>query len=53
VAVYNDLPARWHRHVNQSEGPYDRALGAEPALNAAEIQDLSAFLSTLTDGYRP
>jgi len=53
VAVYNDLPARWHRHVNQSEVPYDRALGAEPALNAAEIQDLAAFLSTLTDGYRP
>ncbi len=53
VAVYNDLPARWHRHVNQNEAPYDRALGAAPALNEAEIQDLAAFLHTLTDGYRP
>lgn len=53
VAVFNDLPARWHRHVNQNEVPYDRALGAAPALNDAEIQDLAAFLHTLTDGYRP
>lgn len=53
VAVFNDLTARWHRHVNQNEVPYDRALGAAPALNDAEIQDLAAFLHTLTDGYRP
>jgi cytochrome c peroxidase len=53
VAVYNDLPARWHRHVNRSEWPYDRRLGDAPALHAAEIQDLAAFLHTLTDGHRP
>ncbi len=53
VERFNDLPKRWHTHVNQSEGPYDRALGDAPALNDAEIEDVLAFLKTLTDGYRP
>ncbi|NBY04435.1 MAG: cytochrome-c peroxidase [Betaproteobacteria bacterium] len=53
VERFNDLPKRWHPHVNQSEVPYDRALGAAPALNAAEVEDVLAFLTTLTDGYRP
>ena len=41
------------RNVNTSEGPYNRKPGEAPALNAAEIDDLIAFLNTLTDGYDP
>jgi cytochrome c peroxidase len=39
--------------VNTSEVPYNRRPGDEPALNEAEIQDLVAFLRTLSDGYSP
>lgn len=36
-----------------AEIPYNRRLGGDPALAPAEINDLIAFLCTLTDGYDP
>lgn len=39
------------RHT--SEKPYDRTPGQARALNEQEIDDLIAFLATLTDGYQP
>ncbi|GAB1383281.1 cytochrome c peroxidase [Burkholderiales bacterium] len=53
VDKFNDLPAAYHGGVNTSEAPYDRQPGDAPALDEAEIDDLVAFLRTLTDGYRP
>jgi cytochrome c peroxidase len=50
IAKYDDLPARFHANVNQ-EPPFDRKMGEAPALNDAEIDDVVAFLRTLTDGY--
>ena len=50
VLVYNDLPALERVNVNVTEGPYNRK-GQTPALNAQEINDLIAFLRTLSDGY--
>ncbi|MBN8557687.1 MAG: c-type cytochrome [Proteobacteria bacterium] len=52
VDKFNDLPAAYHGGVNTSEAPYDRQPGDAPALDEAEIDDLVAFLQTLTDGYR-
>lgn len=49
---FNDLPA-YAANVNRSEAPYNRPLGGTPALDAAEIEDLLAFLQTLTDGWTP
>jgi cytochrome c peroxidase len=40
-------------NVNTLEIPYNRSLSGTPALDPAEIQDLIAFLCTLTDGYDP
>jgi cytochrome c peroxidase len=40
-------------NVNTGEIPYDRHTGGNPALNPAEIEDVVAFLCTLTDGYDP
>jgi cytochrome c peroxidase len=40
-------------NVNTGEIPYNRSLGADPALNPQEINDLITFLCTLTDGYDP
>jgi cytochrome c peroxidase len=51
VLKFDDLPAAYARNVNTSEVPYNRKLGDAPALNAAEIDDVIAFLGTLTDGY--
>jgi cytochrome c peroxidase len=40
-------------NVNTLEIPYNRPLDGTPALDPDEIQDLIAFLCTLTDGYDP
>ena len=53
VEKFNDLPRAYRRNVNTSEAPYNRQLGDTPALTDAEIEDVIAFLGTLTDGYAP
>lgn len=53
---YNDLPAAFDASVNAGEALYTApafAGGNAPTLTAAEIDDLVAFLCTLTDGYDP
>lgn len=48
VHRFNDLPAGFPDNVDH-DPPLDRKPGAEPALSDAEIDDLIAFLKTLTD----
>lgn len=50
---FNDLPAEYKVNVNVTEVPYNRHEGEAPALSASEIDDVVAFLNTLTDGYQP
>jgi cytochrome c peroxidase len=50
---FNDLPAQYVRNVNTTEAPYNRTLGMTPALSSSEIDDVTSFLGTLTDGYQP
>ena len=45
---FDDLPARYHANVNV-EAPFGGALGSPPLLTDAEIDDVVAFLGTLTD----
>ena len=52
VVAYNDVPAKYRRYVNTAEAPYDRRPGQAPALSETEIEDLVAFLSTLSDGWQ-
>ncbi len=40
-------------NVNTLEIPYNRHIGEAPALSTTEINDVIAFLCTLTDGYDP
>lgn len=49
---FNDLPKQYAANVNTTEVPYNRHPGDQPALNSMEIDDLLAFLQTLTDGYQ-
>ncbi|MBS0447087.1 MAG: c-type cytochrome [Proteobacteria bacterium] len=52
VQRYDDLPERLRGHVNR-EVPFEPLPGDQPRLTAAEIDDVIAFLHTLTDGYGP
>ncbi|WFU82331.1 cytochrome c peroxidase [Bradyrhizobium sp. CIAT3101] len=52
IDKYDDLPDRPKANVNM-EPPFDRKAGDAPALNATDIDDVVAFLGTLTDGYEP
>ncbi len=53
VNVFDDLPAAYKANVNRSEAPYDRRPGDAPALSDAEIDDVIAFLNTLSDAPAP
>jgi len=53
VDKFNDLPEGYKANVNTTEVPYNRRLGDVPALSDAEIDDVIAFLQTLSDGYAP
>jgi cytochrome c peroxidase len=52
VLKFDDLPPQYRANVN-TEPPFDRKPGDRPALTAAEIDDMLAFLKTLNDGYKP
>ncbi|HTX24457.1 MAG TPA: cytochrome c peroxidase [Steroidobacteraceae bacterium] len=48
---YDDLPPQYRANVDTIDAPFDRHPGDAPALSGAEIDDVIAFLGTLTDGY--
>jgi cytochrome c peroxidase len=53
---YNDLPAEYDANVNVGEVPYTPPTfggGQAPTLDAQDIDDIVAFLCTLTDGFDP
>lgn len=52
VNQYNDVPAEYKANVNKTEVPYNRKVGDAPALTPQEIDDVVAFLGTLTDGWK-
>jgi cytochrome c peroxidase len=52
IDKYDDLPETAKANVNM-DPPFDRKAGDAPALTPAEIDDVVAFLGTLTDGYEP
>jgi cytochrome c peroxidase len=49
VTAYDDLPPRYQKQLNR-EAPFGTQ--EKPALTDAEIDDVVAFLGTLSDGYR-
>jgi cytochrome c peroxidase len=53
VVKYDDLPAGHRANVDVKDAPFNRHRGGQPALNKREIEDVVAFLRTLTDGYVP
>jgi cytochrome c peroxidase len=51
VMKFDDLPRTYWDNIDR-EAPFDRKPGDRPALTAQEIDDVTAFLRTLTDGYK-
>jgi len=52
VEKFDDLPAQYRGNINM-DPPFGGKPGDKPALSPAEIDDIVAFLGTLTDGYDP
>lgn len=51
VKIYDDLPERYRDNLNRDEPFKDQHPGAKPQLDSREIDDVVAFMQTLTDGY--
>lgn len=49
----NDLPAKYLANIERGKAPFNRAPTDGPALTEAEIDDVVAFLHTLSDGFAP
>jgi cytochrome c peroxidase len=49
---FDDLPLQYQGNLD-TQAPFDRRAGDQPALSEADIKDIVAFLNTLTDGYEP
>jgi cytochrome c peroxidase len=52
VEKYNDIPAKYQANVDVADAPFDRNLGDKPAMTDQDIQDIIAFMKTLSDGYK-
>jgi len=51
VRIYDDLPDPYRANINHDPPFEDQKPGATPRLSAREIDDVVAFMKTLTDGY--
>lgn len=49
ILKYDDIPAQYQANVDVTDAPFDRKFGDQPAMSAQDIQDIIAFLKTLTD----
>jgi cytochrome c peroxidase len=49
---FDDLPEAYQGNIDR-QPPFDRHLGDPPSLSDRDIEDIVAFLNTLTDGYEP
>jgi cytochrome c peroxidase len=52
VARYDDLPERYWKNINV-DAPFKPLPNGKPRLSPAEIDDIVAFLETLSDGFVP
>jgi cytochrome c peroxidase len=49
---FDDLPLQYQGNVD-TQAPFDRHMGDQPALSETDIKDIVVFLNALTDGYAP
>lgn len=49
VEKFNDLPPQYRENIDTTDAPLNRIFGEKPAWNTQQINDVIAFLKTLTD----
>ncbi|RKP49603.1 cytochrome-c peroxidase [Pararobbsia silviterrae] len=49
---YDDLPARYRANIDVADAPFDRKFGDPNAMSDQDIDDIIAFMKTLSDGYK-
>ena len=49
---FQDIPPPYHANVDVADPPFDRTRDARPPMSAQDVEDIIAFLETLTDGYK-
>jgi cytochrome c peroxidase len=49
---FDDLPEAYRDNLDR-QPPFDRRMGDQPPLSDRDVDDIVAFLNTLTDGYEP
>lgn len=52
AGVPNDLPASFLANLETAKAPFNRSAAQGPALTEAEVNDIVAFLRTLSDGFQ-
>ena len=52
TSTSNDLPAKYQANIEKVKAPFNRVATDGPALTEPEVNDIVAFLRTLSDGYR-
>lgn len=53
VQKYDDLPTKYRGNIDTQMPLDSRPAGSTPPMTENEMNDLEAFLNTLTDGYKP
>jgi cytochrome c peroxidase len=51
ILKFDDMPAAYFANLD-TQAPFDRHAGDAAAINDRDIEDIVAFLETLTDGYQ-
>jgi hypothetical protein len=53
LQIFDDLPAAFRDNIDKQAPLDSHARGSKPAMSDQEMDDLEAFLKTLTDNYKP
>jgi cytochrome c peroxidase len=53
LQIFDDLPTKFRANIDKQPPLDGRPRGSTPAMSDQDIDDLIAFLNTLTDNYRP
>lgn len=53
LQMFDDLPAALRGNIDKQPPLDGRARGSKPAMSDQDMEDLEAFLNTLTDNYKP
>lgn len=52
VEIFNDIPAKYQANVDVADAPFDRKPGDPLPMTDHDIEDIIAFMKTLSDGYK-